>query len=877
MPATDLADLADLAQLQKLRQECLKLREYNEALNKIIVIKRLEQEKTCLQRARRNRRDALHRRLLLGEAALTIRCLRGMLLAWRRRTQRCRFMLLAFKQESDVFLRARHEEDAEHQLLLELKQPSLLPEYVFSEMSISWTPKLPEDVRLMAQLEVKAYRFSISWSRILPGGEVNQEGINFYSELIDSLLEAGIEPWVTLYHWDLPEALHSKGHNMLLAHAEAVRIYREELESVKFRPGRAGQEVGRAKQSISGMNKENTKKFDWLLPRQNNLDATFDDSERVRFFRAHLSAVHAAVERGAKVWGYFAWSFLDNFEWAEGYEKRFGIVRVNFMTQERTIKSSGRFLASVFKASFVLGVHRCRQMPCSWLRKWRVVLLEKKVLLSTDFCREKKLLAEGMQQKLSEAQERLKKARSQRSAQRLEILALAHGQTLSGTSWQIFTRWAYYVSCAHSHRREVKLLLFPNNSCLLQDIFNAWLAILRCNTRKPKLTLRIVDCRSEQVARSTTSRLSMLFDAWRHVAAFNEKTQAAATFQKVFPTRTASFCIQHQKRVQLADSLWTWRNFAKREAQEEEHASVCRTCENQEAMASRRQLADLRGTSICQDAWKWNLLRTSLSSWIWSSVSSRLQERRESLQEVQRLSLGLAAAEGQERSVKMALGALACASSLRRLLCRRQHIAFKHWRSRQASHGVFGELEAAKSSAALLSLNRQCLEDLFVEQHHTVLRARQAAQEVASAWMLYSKQSLFRRTVVAWRVGSLASRSERKRQWQDMRRKAEDDNFALLDKEEAIQAKAAEVLLCSSAQQFLSLIVKRWRRLAFKEKRSREVELLRQRSQARLQEQQRRLEQAQLATVRYRNHAFASCFVTSAVGSANWKKCSLQL
>eukprot|EP00435_Cladocopium_sp_Y103_P058617 s1255_g20.t1 len=619
MPATDLADLADLAQLQKLRQECLKLREYNEALNKIIVIKRLEQEKTCLQRARRNRRDALHRRLLLGEAALTIRCLRGMLLAWRRRTQRCRFMLLAFKQESDVFLRAR------------------------------------------------------------------------------------------------------------------------------------------------------------------------------------------------------------------------------------------------------------------WLRKWRVVLLEKKVLLSTDFCREKKLLAEGMQQKLSEAQERLKKARSQRSAQRLEILALAHGQTLSGTSWQIFTRWAYYVSCAHSHRREVKLLLFPNNSCLLQDIFNAWLAILRCNTRKPKLTLRIVDCRSEQVARSTTSRLSMLFDAWRHVAAFNEKTQAAATFQKVFPTRTASFCIQHQKRVQLADSLWTWRNFAKREAQEEEHASVCRTCENQEAMASRRQLADLRGTSICQDAWKWNLLRTSLSSWIWSSVSSRLQERRESLQEVQRLSLGLAAAEGQERSVKMALGALACASSLRRLLCRRQHIAFKHWRSRQASHGVFGELEAAKSSAALLSLNRQCLEDLFVEQHHTVLRARQAAQEVASAWMLYSKQSLFRRTVVAWRVGSLASRSERKRQWQDMRRKAEDDNFALLDKEEAIQAKAAEVLLCSSAQQFLSLIVKRWRRLAFKEKRSREVELLRQRSQARLQEQQRRLEQAQLATVRYRNHAFASCFVTSAVGSANWKKCSLQL
>lgn len=376
MPAADLAeaDLADLAQLQKLRQECLKLREYNEALNKIIVIKRLEQEKTCLQRARSNRRDALHRRVLLGEAALTIRCLRGMLLAWRRRTQRCRSMLLAFKRESDVFLRAR------------------------------------------------------------------------------------------------------------------------------------------------------------------------------------------------------------------------------------------------------------------WFRKWRVVLLEKKVLLSTDFCREKKLLAEGMQQKLREAQEGLEKARSQRSAQRLDILALAHGP-LSGTSWQIFTRWADYVSSAHSHRRQVKLLLFAKNSCLLQDIFNSWHATLRCNRRKPKLTFSIVDSRSEQVARRTTSRLSMFFDAWRHVAAFNEKTQAAATFQNVFPTRTASFCIQHQRRVQLAESLWTWRNFASREAQEEEHASVCHTCESQEAMASRRQLADLRGTSICQDAWKWNLLRTSLSSWIWSSISSRLRERRESLQE----------------------------------------------------------------------------------------------------------------------------------------------------------------------------------------------------------------------------------------------------
>jgi beta-glucosidase len=149
-----------------------------------------------------------------------------------------------------------------------------------------------EDVALMTELGVTAYRFSISWSRIFPEGTgtTNPEGIRFYDELIDALLEAGIEPWVTLYHWDLPLTLQKDsggwmsnetvdafcryadfcfrqfggrvknwitlnepwcssvlghgfgthapgrksgtepwmaGHNLLLAHARAVRIYRE--------------------------------------------------------------------------------------------------------------------------------------------------------------------------------------------------------------------------------------------------------------------------------------------------------------------------------------------------------------------------------------------------------------------------------------------------------------------------------------------------------------------------------------------------------------------------------------------------------------------------------------------------------------------------
>ena len=70
-----------------------------------------------------------------------------------------------------------------------------------------------EDVRLMKDLGIKAYRFSISWPRVMPDGtgRVNPKGMDFYSSLVDALLEAGIEPWITLFHWDYPLALYHKG------------------------------------------------------------------------------------------------------------------------------------------------------------------------------------------------------------------------------------------------------------------------------------------------------------------------------------------------------------------------------------------------------------------------------------------------------------------------------------------------------------------------------------------------------------------------------------------------------------------------------------------------------------------------------------------
>ncbi len=70
-----------------------------------------------------------------------------------------------------------------------------------------------EDVKIMKEIGLKAYRFSIDWSRVLPEGtgRVNEEGIQFYSDLIDALLENGIEPYITLYHWELPYELYKKG------------------------------------------------------------------------------------------------------------------------------------------------------------------------------------------------------------------------------------------------------------------------------------------------------------------------------------------------------------------------------------------------------------------------------------------------------------------------------------------------------------------------------------------------------------------------------------------------------------------------------------------------------------------------------------------
>ena len=379
-----------------------------------------------------------------------------------------------------------------------------------------------EDVSLLRALGVNAYCFSIAWSRILPDGTgaVNARGVAFYDRLVDALLEANIQPLVTLFHWDLPAALEDRGawlerdsaawfadyaramfaalgdrvrmwatlnepwvvmdagyvhgvhapghrswnevphvtHNLLRAHALAVRAYRAERGSggigivVNLEPkypyspqaedvaatGRAGAYMNRhyldplftgqypdelralfgedwpafpdgdfhlltEPIDFLGVNyyKRAVTRFDanahptgardvpqqglhtelgwevypdgltdvltWVHARYPRLPlyitengaafadppvaagALVEDPQRVAYLRDHLRAVTRARAEGVDVRGYFVWSLLDNFEWSEGYSKRFGLYHVNYETQQRTPKASAAFYRSVIR------------------------------------------------------------------------------------------------------------------------------------------------------------------------------------------------------------------------------------------------------------------------------------------------------------------------------------------------------------------------------------------------------------------------------------------------------------------------------------------------------------------------------------------------
>ena len=401
------------------------------------------------------------------------------------------------------------------------------------------------DVAMMRELGIQTYRFSTSWARVQPDGRVaNPAGLDFYSRLVDDLLEAGIQPWLTLYHWDLPQALEEAGgwpardtahrfveyagivhdvlgdriqawttlnepwcsaflgylggehapgrqdpqasidaaHHLLLGHGLAVQELRRrdpelqlgitlnltvadpvdptdagDLDAVRRidgqhnrwfldpifrgaypadivedlagigvtvpvhdgdlaaiaapidalgvnyyhgdavsahpftgtplapaapsdRPKRSPFPVDRGvhwhprglpvtamqwEVQPEGLTRllvrvdeeyatpagtalyvtENGADYDDVV----EPDGSVDDVERASYLEQHLSAMLDAIDAGGDVRGYFYWSLMDNYEWAWGYDKRFGLVRVDYGTQERTVKTSGRLYQRIIE------------------------------------------------------------------------------------------------------------------------------------------------------------------------------------------------------------------------------------------------------------------------------------------------------------------------------------------------------------------------------------------------------------------------------------------------------------------------------------------------------------------------------------------------
>jgi beta-glucosidase len=379
-----------------------------------------------------------------------------------------------------------------------------------------------DDIQIMRRLELKAYRFSISWSRVMPAGRgaVNPAGLDFYDRLIDGLLENGIQPVATLFHYDLPQPLQESGgwpnrdtayafqdyaevlskrysdrvtywithnepfvtasagyltgehapgirdvgatlssaHTLLLSHGLAAQAIRSNstrtlqvgiaLNLTPVHPATDSEDDWKAARRYDSLLNRTTldpifcQKYpeevldllgfmfptiqegdmqiistpiDFLginyytraivqhdpnvpfieftevrppdssysqmweiypagiyelvkriwndyrpnkifitengvcVPDGIDFDGKVRDNRRIQYLQDHLIQVHRAIEEGIPVMGYLVWSLMDNFEWALGYQKRFGLVHIDFETLSRTVKNSGIWFRDVIK------------------------------------------------------------------------------------------------------------------------------------------------------------------------------------------------------------------------------------------------------------------------------------------------------------------------------------------------------------------------------------------------------------------------------------------------------------------------------------------------------------------------------------------------
>jgi beta-glucosidase len=390
--------------------------------------------------------------------------------------------------------------------------------------------RFESDVGLMQAIGLQAYRFSIAWPRVMPEGtgRVNEAGLAFYDRLVDALLEARIQPWVTLFHWDYPVALYRRGgwlnaespgwfadytrvvvdrlsdrvqhwitlnepqcfvglghesgehapgdrlpphqvtrvaHHALIAHGRAVQVIRERAKltpkigwaptgDIPLPASDLPDDIAAARETYWAMTKPGMWNHAWWLrpviegcypedglralgeaapkftaeemamirepldflglniyngyrcrraedggvqklsapaghPKtqlgwnvmpaalrwgarfahersklpivitENGMashdwvdrDGAVHDPQRIDYLARYLAELRQATADGVPVIGYFAWSLMDNFEWAEGYRPRFGLVHVDYATQKRTPKDSARWYAEVIRTN----------------------------------------------------------------------------------------------------------------------------------------------------------------------------------------------------------------------------------------------------------------------------------------------------------------------------------------------------------------------------------------------------------------------------------------------------------------------------------------------------------------------------------------------
>ncbi|VDM56800.1 unnamed protein product, partial [Angiostrongylus costaricensis] len=237
------------------------------------------------------------------------------------------------------------------------KKPGKIIDNSTADISSDSYHKFREDIKLLKSLGVSHYRFSLSWSRMFPTGVTtnpNLKGIQHYHAVIDTLIENNIEPMVTLYHWDLPLALHDAGGWLNKEIVKWFRLYavfcfREYGNKVSFQL--------------------HCCYFKVFITENGCMDTpgeSLNDVTRMRYLREHIAAVSQAIVDGCNVVGYTLWSLIDNFEWTAGYTKLFGIHEVDFTSHSRTRtpKHSAKLYADIIRKNSVVLVEGTSTKIC---------------------------------------------------------------------------------------------------------------------------------------------------------------------------------------------------------------------------------------------------------------------------------------------------------------------------------------------------------------------------------------------------------------------------------------------------------------------------------------------------------------------------------